>query len=199
MKAAETKKHILEKAAPLFNKKGFRGTSLSDLEEATGFTKGALYAHFGDKETLGGEAFAYAASLVRSRFDEALKKKATYKDKLLALLDSFARYVLDPPLAGGCPLLNTAVEADDERIDLRPVVVAEITGVIHAIENLLKKGMKAGEFRKDFSPKELAYVFFCMIEGAIMFSRIERSREPMNIIIKHCKNKLEQITCSKNA
>lgn len=199
MKAADTRKHILAKAAPLFNKKGFRGTTLSDLEEATGLTKGALYAHFGDKETLGTEVFAYSAGLARSRFNEALKKEATYKGKLIALLDSFARYVLDPPLAGGCPLLNAAVEADDDRVDLRPVVGAEITEVVHAIETLLKKGVKAGEFRKDFNAKELAYIFFCMIEGAIMFSRIERSREPMNIVIKHCKHKLDQITCSKNA
>ena len=199
MKATDTRKHILEKAAPLFNKKGFRGTSLSDLEQVTGLTKGALYAHFRDKETLGAEAFAYAAGLVRSRFDDALRKKTTYKGKLIALLDSFSRYVLDPPLAGGCPLLNTAVEAADDRIDLRPVVGAEITGVVHAIETLLKKGVKAGEFHKGFNARELAYVFFCMVEGAIMFSRVERSRDPMNIVIKHCKHKLEQITCSKNA
>jgi hypothetical protein len=59
---------------------------------------------------------------------------------------------------------------------------------------LLKKGIRSGEFKKDTNPRELAYTFFCAIEGAIMFSRVERSREPMDIIVKHCKNKLDQIS-----
>ncbi|WP_144916166.1 TetR/AcrR family transcriptional regulator [Mucilaginibacter frigoritolerans] len=35
-----TRDFILQKVAPLFNKKGYAGTSLSDLTDATGLTKG---------------------------------------------------------------------------------------------------------------------------------------------------------------
>jgi TetR/AcrR family transcriptional repressor of nem operon len=62
------------------------------------------------------------------------------------------------------------------------------------IYNLLNKGIKAGEFRKDINPRELAYTIFCSIEGAIMFSRAERSEEPMKIIVKHCKKLLNEIS-----
>jgi hypothetical protein len=110
--------------------------------------------------------------------------------------------VVDPPIAGGCPLLNTAVEADDHRPDMRPVVVEELISVVNFIASLLRKGVRAGEFTDDIHPRELAYTFFCAIEGAIMFSRVEASAEPMRIIVKHCKNKLDQISnpiCSRNA
>jgi hypothetical protein len=128
-----------------------------------------------------------------------LKAHSTYKAKLISLLDFFAKYVLDPPIAGGCPLLNAAIEADDQRTSMRPVVCEEIMYVINSIAALLRKGVRAGEFDKNINVRELAYTFFCSIEGAIMFSRVENSREPMDIVVKHCKNKLDQITCnSKN-
>lgn len=200
MKAEQTRQFILEKAAPLFNQKGFDGTSLADLEKATGLTKGALYGNFADKETLAGESFRYSVHKVKSLVRQSLRPLDTQKAKLFALLDFFATYVMDPPVAGGCPLLNTAVEADDHRIDLRPVVAGELVSVVNFIASLLRKGVRRGEFRKDINPRELAYTFFCAIEGAIMFSRVERSQEPMKIIVSHCKSKLDQISnsvCSK--
>lgn len=197
MKAERTRQYILEKAAPLFNQKGFDGTSLADLEQVTGLTKGALYGNFHDKETLAGEAFLYSTAQVKARIRDLLKPLPTHHAKLLALLDFFACYVLHPPIAGGCPLLNAAVEADDHRVSMRPLVAREIMEVVNAIAALLRKGIKSGEFRSDINVRELAYTFFCTIEGAIMFSRVEGSREPMNIIIKHCKNKLDQISCNK--
>jgi TetR/AcrR family transcriptional regulator, transcriptional repressor for nem operon len=199
MKAAKTRQYILEKAAPVFNKRGFAGTSLADLESATGLSKGALYGNFDDKETLAEDAFSYATSLVRERISQILDPISTYKGKLRALLDFFADYVLQPPIAGGCPLMNTAIEADDDRISMRPVVSHEIIRVVNSIATLLKKGIRAGEFQKETKVRELAYIFFCAIEGAIMFSRVEGSREPMDIVVNHCKHKLEEITCNKNA
>ena len=198
VKAAKTRQHILEKSAPLFNKKGYDGTSLADLEEATGLTKGALYGNFQDKETLAGEAFLYSTAHIRARIREELNPVPTYRGKLLALLEFFSSYVLSPPIPGGCPLLNAAVEADDHRLSMRPVVAGEITHVVNGIATLLKKGMRTGEFRKDVNARELSYTFFCLIEGAVMFSRVEGSREPMNIIVNYCRNKLDQISCNKN-
>ena len=198
MKAARTKKYILEKAAPLFNKQGYDGTSLADLEKATGLTKGALYGNFGDKETLAYEVFLYTTTELKARFRELLRPIPTYRGKLITLFDFFASYVLEPPVAGGCPLLNSAVEADDHRTIMRPLVAREIREVVDSIAILLRKGIKAGEFEKKINVRELAYTLFCLIEGAIMFSRVERSREPMNIVIKHCKNKLDQISCNRN-
>ncbi len=49
-KAERTRHFIIEKAAPIFNTKGYAGTSLSDMTEATGLTKGSIYGNFADKD-----------------------------------------------------------------------------------------------------------------------------------------------------
>ena len=44
---------------------------------------------------------------------EMLKDEEGALGRLLAIVDEFGRLVEDPPVAGGCAMLNTAVEADD--------------------------------------------------------------------------------------
>ena len=56
-KAEKTRQFIIEKTAPIFNKKGFAGTSLSDMTEATGLTKGSIYGNFADKDEVAMAAF----------------------------------------------------------------------------------------------------------------------------------------------
>lgn len=193
-KAEKTKQFILQQTAPLFNMKGFEGTSMADLTGSTGLTKGALYGNFHNKEDLAMEAFKYAVGRVKELVKERVDRETTYKRQLRAMLDFFAEYVFHPPVAGGCPLLNTAVQADDQFPGMRRVVVKELMSTVMFIYNLLNKGIQAGEFRKDINARELAYTIFCSVEGAIMFSRAERSEEPMKIIIKHCKKLINEIS-----
>jgi TetR/AcrR family transcriptional repressor of nem operon len=193
-KAEHTRQYIIERTAPLFNKKGFDGTTLSDLTEATGLTKGALYGNFRDKEDISLAAFKYTIGKMREQVKLELETARTYKAQLISLLEFFADYVFNPPVPGGCPLLNTAIEADDNRTSMRSVVTKELMQTIDFITDLIVRGIAAGEFKKGIKPKELAYSFFCAIEGAIMFSRVERSREPMDIIVSHCKKTLDQIS-----
>lgn len=193
-KSEKTKQFILTKTAPLFNTKGFEGTSMADLTSTTGLTKGALYGNFYNKEDLAMEAFKYAVKKVKDLVKTRVDGETTYKKQLRAMLDFFAEYVFHPPVPGGCPLLNTAVQADDQLPGMRRIVVKELMSTVMFIYNLINKGIKAGEFRKDVNARELAYTIFCSVEGAIMFSRVERSEEPMKIIVKHCKKLLNEIS-----
>ena len=58
-KGEQTRRKIVEAAAPIFNKRGYEGSSLNDLMEATGLKKGGIYRHFSSKEELAAEAFDY--------------------------------------------------------------------------------------------------------------------------------------------
>jgi TetR/AcrR family transcriptional regulator, transcriptional repressor for nem operon len=193
-KSERTKEYIIEKTAPLFNRKGYDGTSLQDMLEATNLTKGALYGNFDSKEEIAAAAFRYSAKRVKGLIRERLLSIRSCKAQLEALMDFFSEYIFDPPIPGGCPLQNTAIEADDHRVSMRRVVARELNETVDFIESILKKGIRNGEFEKSTDPRQLAYVFFCSIEGALMFSRVERSRAPMDLVVNHCKDILKQIS-----
>src|SRR5271154_2360391 len=112
-----TRKKIVEAAAPIFNKHGYEGSSLSGLMEATGLKKGGIYRHFASKEELAAEAFDYTWEAAWKARLLHVDEKTTGVDKLKQLVANFIDY--RPSVPGGCPVLNTAVDADDGNPVLR--------------------------------------------------------------------------------
>src|SRR6266508_2505573 len=62
---AETRNRVLKAAAKVFARHGFDGASLAQVADEAGFTKGAVYSNFGNKDDL-------FASLLETRCREAL-------------------------------------------------------------------------------------------------------------------------------
>lgn len=193
-KASRTRQYIIDKTAPVFNIRGYAGTSLLDLTKATGLSKGALYGNFNDKEEIAVAVFQYSMEKVCAAFHTKLEKSERFKDKLISLLEFYEQYVFSSPIPGGCPLMNNAVEADDHHVFLKKAVSLEMKKTIDFIAGLLEKGRNRGEFKFDIKPKELAYVFFCSIEGAVVISRVSSSDTAMKTVVSHCKNMVEQIS-----
>jgi AcrR family transcriptional regulator len=193
-KSLRTKQFIIEKTAVLFNTKGFEGTTLQDLTSSTGLTKGAIYGNFKDKEEIAVEAFKYAVTRSRQLVRDEMDKQHSFKKKALAFLEFYARFVFMPPVAGGCPILNTAIEVDDYRTHMRKAVMKEAQEVIASIENILEQGIQAAEFKKEMRAREVAVVLFCSIEGALMMARLERSDEAMKYIVQYGKTILNQFS-----
>ncbi len=193
-KASRTRQFIIDKSAPVFNTQGYAGTSLKDLTKATGLTKGALYGNFRDKEEIAGAVFQYSMDRVRDAARVKMGKSEKCKEKLLSLLDFYAQYVFNSPIPGGCPIMNNAVEADDYHSTIRKAVVTEMRKTTTSISELLEQGIKRGEFKRDIKPGELALLFFCSIEGAIVVSRVSSSDVAMKLVVSHCKNIVEQIS-----
>ena len=118
-KAKQTRSRIIQQAAELFNQQGYSGSSIADVMEATGLKKGGIYNHFKSKEELALEAFDYAYSLTSKMVWQAVKQKRSAKERLQAMVSSHLNYIDNPPIAGGCPLLNTAIDSDDTHPALR--------------------------------------------------------------------------------
>jgi AcrR family transcriptional regulator len=192
-KAERTREFIRTQAAPLFNKQGFDGTSLGDLTAVTGLTKGALYGNFKNKEGIALAAFGYSMKYIRGVMRARLDPIPSNKQKLVELLNFFAEYAMDPPIPGGCPMLNYGVEADDNHRFMRKTVVKEITGTIDFIRDCLKRGVQAGEFTSSIDADGLARMFFCAIEGAILVSRVTGTSAHMNAVVRHCRSVLDSI------
>lgn len=81
-KAEKTRNFIVEKTAPIFNMKGYAGTSLNDITTATGLTKGSIYGNFANKDEVALAAFDYNLKNVSSRIDADMNKQVSVKDKL---------------------------------------------------------------------------------------------------------------------
>src|SRR3954470_20612725 len=93
-----TKEKILKKSGILFNTQGYKATSISDITNATGFTKGAIYRHFKDKDELEKKALHYLSEQVNEKLRAVIKAQPTAGAKLRAVFQFFKTYATNPPL-----------------------------------------------------------------------------------------------------
>ncbi len=171
-KGEQTREMILERTAQLFSRQGYFGSSLSDIMHETGLEKGGIYNHFESKEQLALEAFDYAVSLVKQHTRATLAGKTHAVDRLLAVIVVFKDMVEDPPLAGGCPILNTAIEADDAQPALRERAPRAMDSWRETIHRIVAKGIARQELRPDVDSDVLASLLISSLEGAIMMSKL---------------------------
>ncbi|HET6232302.1 MAG TPA: TetR/AcrR family transcriptional regulator [Longimicrobiaceae bacterium] len=190
-KGEQTREHILERAAVLFNRQGFAGASMADVMEATGLRKGGIYRHFESKERLALEAFDHAVGLVRARFVAALDGKRNAVDRLRAIVGVFREYVIDPPIPGGCPVMNTAIENDDGNPELRARALAVMEEWRAMVCRTVEKGVERGELRSTTDAEETASVVISLLEGAIMMSKLYHDPVHLQRAVEHLDRHLE--------
>jgi len=186
-KAQETKTRIIEQAATLFNQQGYSGTSVSDLMRATGLQKGGIYNHFVSKDELALEAFDFAVNCVQQKFMGALKGKRQAGDRLLAILSVYENILDNPPIQGGCPILNTAVESDDFHPALRERSQLAMDAWRDLIRKIVDKGIMRGEFQATVNADTVATILIATIEGAVMLSKLYGDVSYMERGLKHLK------------
>jgi TetR/AcrR family transcriptional repressor of nem operon len=191
-KGERTRQKILADTAALFNTRGYEGTSLSDLMAATGLKKGGIYRHFGSKEELAAEAFDYAWSTARAMREPDVDQTVDPIGWLRAHIDNLVsrRSVI----AGGCPILNTAIEADDGNPVLRARVARALRSWIARVEHVIGQARKTGKVRASTDPEMVATIIVSTLEGALMISRLEKNANALLKAQDHLNRYLDMLT-----
>lgn len=171
-KAEKTRQFIIEKTAPVFNTKGFWGTSLQDLTDVTGLTKGSIYGNFKNKDEVAVAVLEYNLDKVRAIITEAISEKKSYREKLMCYPDLYENFALHDFPSGGCPILNTAIEADDTHPVLKEIARKALLYWKDTLTYLINKGKEKGEFKSDTNTEENALAIIALIEGSRMMIKL---------------------------
>jgi AcrR family transcriptional regulator len=186
-----TRERIVATAAGVFNERGFAGASMADLMEATGLQKGGIYRHFESKEALALEAFEHAISLMAQRFTAALEGKENAVDRLHAIVGVYEGIQDDPPVPGGCPMMNAMIESDDAYSPLRDRARSAMDGLTGFLQRITSRGILRGEIRREVEPEALAIVIVSTLEGALALARFYGRRDHMRYAAEHLRRHLD--------
>jgi len=182
-KGQSTREMIIEKSVVLFNTKGFEGCSMSDIMFATGLKKGGIYNHFINKDEIAEEAFKHSIKLLENKLRKVASGKDTDKERLIAILEFYRIYVNEPVIKGGCPILNTVVDADGTKPNLISLAKENTKRIFKLLEGLIVRGQKNGEFNSDIEARAVSLNIFSGLQGALLLNVIVPEEEPMNILI----------------
>src|SRR3954453_4440136 len=184
-KGERTRQRIVELAAPVFNRQGYAGASLRDLIGATGLEKGGIYNHFGSKEQLALEAYDYAFSRVSESLARSQDGPGDAVDRLTRMINAFADNPRRPALDGGCPMMTTAIEADDTNTELRNRARESMTLWHRLVGRIVKDGKAEGTLAEDLDPYALASTITASLEGALMLARLYDDPAHMDRVAAH--------------
>jgi AcrR family transcriptional regulator len=154
----------LEHALHLFWRKGYEGTSITDLTEAIGITKPSLYAAFGNKEELFRKAFDRYVDGPAGYVQVALAKP-TVREVVEHLLYQAADAVTNPDNPPGCLAIQGALCCGDTAETIRQELMARRAKGEENLRRRLQQAVDDGDLPKDSNPDDLARYICAILQG----------------------------------
>lgn len=162
-----TRRNIIEKSLQLFSVKGYFNTSISDILQATGLTKGGLYCHFKSKEEVWRAVYDNAVEIwrfvvfkdVRSVADPLERIERTIENVLLNYL---GKEVFD----GGCFFVNMLVELSGQSDTMGRHILKGFVGFSKLFQSWLSEAEAAGLLKANLNFREIADFIIITLNGA---------------------------------
>lgn len=192
-KAERTTRYIIEKVAPIFNKKGVYGTSLNDLTSATALTKGSIYGNFQNKDDLAEACYQQNLKMLQRGFYHAITLNGGAKAKLLDLIQFYRDHFNEICAMGGCPIMNTAIEADDGYPLLQEQVKDTFSKWRIELVNILKQGQINKEFTRTFEADQMASIYIAMIEGGLLLGKTLEDSKYFFDVLDNLEDMIDQL------
>jgi AcrR family transcriptional regulator len=158
----EKRRQILEAAVRAFARKGYHACRVGEIAEEAGVAYGLVYHYFGSKEELLQTIFRDTWTQMLNRIDELEAEGDPASEqvrKVTALL--LRTWRRDPDLVR---VLVREVTRSPEQLQQQ---IEEIGHAYEALERIVRRGQKSGEFRTEIDPKLAATVFYGALEEVL--------------------------------
>ncbi len=173
----------LAKALHLFWRKGYEGTSMTDLTDAMGIAKPSLYATFGNKEELFRKALDSYQSTCMA-FMEAAMVEPTAREVVEHLLFGFADVTTDCAHPPGCLETNGALVCSDGADHIRRELIARRAGLVTGLEHRLLRAQAAGDLSAGADPADLARYVMTVVQGMAVQAASGAGRDALHAVVR---------------
>ncbi|MCL1123549.1 TetR/AcrR family transcriptional regulator [Shewanella surugensis] len=154
----------LEKALDVFWRKGYEGTSLTDLTQAMGINKPSLYSAFGNKEQL----FLKAIDLYEQRpcgyFLPALEQKTAYNVALF-MLEGAAENLTNTEHPQGCIIVQSALACSESGTSVKEALINRRRENEEKLCQRFIRAREEGDLKEDTDPEVLAKYLVTVLQG----------------------------------
>jgi AcrR family transcriptional regulator len=166
----------MESSAELFRRQGYNGTGVKQIVAEAGAPFGSLYHFFpGGKEQLGAEVIRTSGAMYLRLLGEVAGPAPDVATGIDWFFAGAAETLVETDYADACPIATVALEVASTNETLRQATADVFDSWIDAATSYL-----AGAGIAPARARELALVVLCLLEGAFVFSRAQRSVEPMH-------------------
>lgn len=167
----------LDAAMHLFWRKGYEGTSLSDLTDTLAISRPSLYAAFGSKEDLFRRACGRYGSSAR-HLEEACGRE-TAREAVEAFLEGAAENMVHPDHPG-CMTVTSGLAGSDESESVRQLLSDMRKSSIEMWRVRFERAIQEGELPPDTDAAALALYVMTISHGLTVHARSGATREELH-------------------
>lgn len=172
----------LDRALDLFWRKGYDGTSLSDLTEAMGINRPSLYSAFGDKKALFFKVLDRYLSGPAAGLLGAVEDGIPAREAVASLLNRAAERAEQPDRPAGCLLVHGALCGGEEAEEVQAELARRRAAVEVALRCRLNRARESGELPPDADSDALAKFFTTVQQGMAVQARSGASAAELRVV-----------------
>ena len=162
-----TRQNITEKSLQVFSVKGYFNTSINDILEATGLTKGGLYGHFASKEDIWYAVYDEALKIWRSIVFKNLKKVANPLERIeITIENHLANYLGKDVFDGGCFFVNMLVEISGQSDKMSRHILRGFVQFSRLLQKWLEDADEKGLLKGGMNHREISNFIIISLNGA---------------------------------
>lgn len=172
----------VESAMQVFWSHGYNGTSLVDLLEGTGLSRGSLYKAFGDKQALFLAALERYTAAASARLSHTLQQAGPAKVLIRETLLRYAQISSGVDGVRGCMLVAAATEMLPHDARATECVRRMFEHMREAYAGAIARGQEQGEIPRKHDARALAGLIVCLTQGMRVVGKAGGPQEDMNAV-----------------
>lgn len=189
-----TKDKLLDAAQRLMLAKGFPATTVEEICEAAGLTKGSFFHYFASKEDLGKAVLEHYAGLGLGALESApFRRETDPLKRIIASIDFWIDRINDPSMTCGCLLGNFAQELSDTHPEIRTQCVRYFDQWTRMLKQDFEEAKRLYRPRVRIDTQGLAEHYVAAVEGGLLLTKATRDRKGFERNLTHLKRYIEVV------
>jgi len=177
------KETVVREAMNVFWEKGFNGTSMQDLVDATGLNRSSIYNSFGSKLELYQTTLSLYQKESGGFFQRALLKAKDPLEAIRLIFESFLPDILGDDRQKGCFVMNCKSEMANQNKSIKTWLLNTQEYTLTIFEDLIRDGQQLEIINKRQDSKNYAYYLLSSFQGFRMTGILVKDREVLQRII----------------
>ena len=183
---APARTKLLDAALTLIRQKGFSATSVDELCQAAGVTKGAFFHHFESKEALGAAAANHWSEVTGAMFAAAdYHREADPLARVLGYIELRKSLLEGEPAEFTCVAVTMVQEQFGASEDIRTACRDSIFGHAATLEADISAAIAAYGLSPNWTAKSLALHSQAVLQGAFILAKASSDREVARDTVDH--------------
>lgn len=193
-KGIQTRQNIVEKSLRLFCIKGYYNTSINDILEAIGLTKGGFYGHFRSKEALWFAVYDEAMRVWRDVVFEGITATSDPLERIQILIENDIKHKLgNQVFEGGCFFHSMLVELSGQSAALSSHLMQGFDQLAGLLCAWLKQADQQGRLKENLDFDAIARYIIVALNGAAALHACSRDPAILDQTVSELRFYVQQL------